>query len=85
MRYHTNQLLVRAKNTVQVGTDRTTRIKQASSAFQLSPKSQITKGTTYILLDDVWTTGASMRACIKKLREAGASQIIILILALSRI
>lgn len=29
----------------------------------------------YLLLDDVWTTGSSMRAAAKKLREAGAEKI----------
>ena len=30
---------------------------------------------TYLLIDDVWTTGASMRAAAKKLREAGVEKI----------
>ena len=75
--------LIRARNTVQVGADRTTRKSQASSAYTLSSAFRPQKGTTYILLDDVWTTGASMKAAIKKLRDAGAQNLIVLLLAYS--
>ena len=78
-------ILNRAKDTIQVGTNRSTRISQATDAYMVDPKATINSNTTYILLDDVWTTGASMQACIKKLQQAGASKIILAILALSRI
>ena len=51
----------------------------------ISQKIKINPDTTYILLDDVWTTGASMQSAIKKLQQAGASKIIVAILSLSRI
>ncbi|MBQ9029386.1 ComF family protein [Candidatus Saccharibacteria bacterium] len=38
-------------------------------------KSRILCNKKYLLLDDVWTTGSSMRAAAKKLREAGAEKI----------
>ncbi len=79
------QLLIRAKNTTQVGTDRSTRITQATSAYALAPHTIIEPINTYILLDDVWTTGASMRACIKILQQAGVSKIILALLSLSRL
>ena len=81
----TQSLLIRTRNTTQVGTNRTTRINQAANAYALRPNTTISSSTTYILLDDVWTTGASMRACIEKLQQAGASQIIVALLTLSRI
>ena len=81
----TKQLLVRAKNTTQVGTDRVTRIAQASSAYAITAHATIDPSTTYILLDDVWTTGASMRACTKILQQAGVSKIVLAILTLSRL
>lgn len=68
-----NSLLVRANKTVQVGSDSKTRLEQAKSAYQAV--SGIDKSKTYILLDDVWTTGASMRAAKKVLEEAGAKKI----------
>jgi predicted amidophosphoribosyltransferase len=40
---------------------------------------------TYILFDDIWTTGASMKTAIKKLRQAGAIKIIVILLAISRL
>ncbi len=79
------KVLLRSKNTVQVGADRSTRLTQANSAYIVSSKIKIEPSTTYILLDDVWTTGASMKAATKKLRQAGAKDIIIAVLALSRL
>ena len=78
------QIIKRAKNTVQVGTDQKTRQSQAQEAYELT-LSALDPNITYILFDDVWTTGASMLACTKKLRQAGAKHIIIAILSLSRI
>lgn len=79
----TQKLLLRAKNTVQVGTDRSTRLSQASSAYQLNPKAVVSPDTTYILLDDIWTTGASVTAAKTLLESAGAKNIIIALLAYS--
>ena len=81
----TQSLLIRTKDTTQVGTNRSTRINQATSAYTIASNTKIDPQTTYILLDDVWTTGASMRACVKKLQQAGATKIIIALLSLSRI
>ena len=79
------QLLIRTNNTTQVGTDRATRILQATNAYAIAPHATIDPQTTYILLDDVWTTGASMHACIKILQQAGVSKIILALLTLSRL
>lgn len=81
--YQVKQLLIRNKNTVQVGTNRKTRIAQAQEAYKIVPNLKIDKSATYILFDDVWTTGASMTAAKKKLRDAGASKIITSVLAIS--
>ena len=80
-----SKILLRSKNTVQVGSDKMTRLKQAESAYEINPKIKIDKDTTYILFDDVWTTGASMCTAVKKLQQAGAKKIIIVLLAVSRI
>lgn len=82
--YRVLPLLTRAANTVQVGADRKTRLTQANSAYQLNPKSKIDNSATYLLFDDVWTTGASMQAAIKKLRECGVKNIKVAILAVSK-
>ena len=77
------KLLIRAKNTVQVGADKATRKKQADAAYNLNPRLKIDPKEVYILLDDVWTTGASMKSAIKKLQQAGAKNIIVVLLAVS--
>lgn len=76
--------LVRAKDTVQVGATRKKRIKQAASAYALAEGAEIDPKKTYILLDDVWTTGASMKAAIELLRAAGAQKILAVLVATSR-
>ena len=80
----TEKLLIRANNSIQVGADRKTRLTQAKSAYTINPKIKINPNATYILFDDVWTTGASMKAAVKILQKAGAKKIIVAILAVSR-
>jgi len=81
--YQVQPLLLRNQDTVQVGTDQKTRLKQASSAYKINPKIKTNQQSTYLLLDDVWTTGASMKAAVKRLQESGAKKIKLAILALS--
>ena len=81
--YQVKKLLVRAQNTVQVGADKATRLRQADQAFAPAPHATANPATTYLLLDDVWTTGASVTAAIKKLRSLGAQNIIVALLAVS--
>ena len=83
--FHTSDVLIRAKDTVQVGASAKTRATQASEAYLINPKVTIDPSKTYLFLDDVWTTGASMHAAIKKLSSTGADNIIVVILALSTI
>lgn len=77
------KLLLRNKNTVQVGAGKQSRLTQASSAYYLKEGTKLDPTTTYILFDDVWTTGASMTSAIQKLQKAGAKKIIILLLSIS--
>lgn len=79
--YRLEKILVRANNTVQVGADRKKRISQAASAYAISPRANIDKSKTYILYDDVWTTGASIKAAVGLLRKSGAEKVIVVILA----
>ena len=83
--YIFSPLIERITNTTQVGHDRATRLIQAKSAYQLSNRAHLDLNSTYLLIDDVWTTGASMRACIKILQQAGANNLMLGILALSRL
>ncbi|MBR3172813.1 ComF family protein [Candidatus Saccharibacteria bacterium] len=78
-----SRLLTRTKNTIQVGSSRETRLIQASTTYHLNPKIKINPAATYILFDDVWTTGASIQAAYALLKKAGAKNIIVGLLALS--
>ena len=66
-----------------MGADKTTRELQASEAYAVSEN--IDPQTTYLLVDDVWTTGSSMKAATKKLQQAGALKIAGAVLAVSRL
>ncbi len=77
------KVLIRDKNTVQVGVGREKRLSQAKSAYTLNPKIKIDPKKTYILIDDVWTTGASILSAKEKLKKSGAKNFILAVLAYS--
>ncbi len=58
----------------QVGLAAKQRLKNLRGAFQVRDK-DLLKGKTVLLLDDVYTTGATIRTCSQVLRKAGASVI----------
>ena len=70
-----SKALVRYKNTVQVGTDGNKRRKQAKNAYKLNKRIKINPTATYLLVDDVWTTGASIDSAVEKMKAAGAKKI----------
>lgn len=74
-------LLKRVKHTPpQVGLTRKRRQKNMIGAFK-TPKPNLLKNQTILLIDDVMTTGATIESCSKILRKAGADRVIILTLA----
>jgi len=76
------QLLTRAVDTVQVGAKASEREEQARRAYAVRGKLDMER--VYVLLDDVWTTGASMRAAAEAMRMAGAEKIIGVVIAVGR-
>lgn len=71
----TRRLLVRRINSIQKGATRAERFKQAQVAF--STKRQLDPDYTYVIIDDVVTTGATVKHAARTLRDAGAEHIII--------
>ena len=57
------------------------RADNVRGAFALSPSDQAAiRGKKILLVDDVYTTGATVKACAKALRQAGAKEINVLTL-----
>lgn len=58
------------------------RHKNVAGAFKVRPaKAKHIKGKNILLVDDVLTTGATLRAATKALKTAGAAQISVIVLA----
>jgi len=69
-------LLRRVKHTQsQTRYDKQTRLKNLKDAFALEKHAQISHTARYVIIDDVFTTGATLNSCAKVLRRAGAQHI----------
>lgn len=71
-------LLRRHTNTVQLGSSGRQRRQQAENAFRIDT---VLDGGTYLLIDDVVTTGATVQAGARRLKEAGASDVWVAVIA----
>jgi len=65
--------LRRATSTKQRDASRSQRIAQAKAAFSVA--APLSKDKTYLLIDDVVTTGATMKHAAQKLLDAGAGTV----------
>jgi ComF family protein len=75
-----SDLLTRTRNTPFLrGLSRTERAKAIKGAFRLNPLyDSIVKGRTICLVDDVYTTGATINGCATALKNAGCAKVIAL-------
>ncbi|MBI4683972.1 MAG: ComF family protein [Nitrospirae bacterium] len=74
-------MLMKVKDTPpQIGLSAKERIKNIKKAFQVSSKIDSLR---LVLLDDVMTTGATVRECAKTLIRAGAKDVVVVTLARS--
>ena len=93
------RLLIRAKDTTQVGASEKKRLAQAKEAYNLNPKYfekeaegefRIREkyrgilGGPVVLFDDIWTTGASMTEAAKILKRMGFLRIYGVVLGTNR-
>jgi ComF family protein len=72
-------LLVRRTTTSQRGASKLVRKKQAEQAFVLS--GTVDPSITYLLVDDIVTTGATLDAAAKLLKDAGAKDVWVAVVA----
>ncbi len=79
-RLEAGKLLVRTKDTgQQVGRTRMERLNSVAGVFSL--KSNTQHLGSVLLVDDVWTTGATLSECCRVLKESGVKQVWGLVLA----
>jgi ComF family protein len=76
--------LVRTRNTrPQVGLSRQQRRDNVAGAYAVAPGSRSAlAGAKIVVIDDVITTGATVRACARPLKRAGAARVDVLALAM---
>jgi predicted amidophosphoribosyltransferase len=66
----------------QASLSRKERLDNVRGAFAVKTKGKAAvKGKTVVLVDDVMTTGATIHACCKALKRAGAKEVRVLTLA----
>jgi predicted amidophosphoribosyltransferase len=70
------ELLARVRDTVtQTLLDREDREKNVKGAFAVVAGAEVSATVRYVLVDDVFTTGATLNACAETLRKAGAKKV----------
>ncbi|KWT66179.1 Competence F-like protein [Hyphomicrobium sulfonivorans] len=83
LRYLPAALLRSRKTQPQVGLTRVQRRDNVAGAFAVSASARgKLEGARIVLVDDVITTGATVRACARALKSAGAARVDVLALAI---
>ncbi len=81
---YTRDILKRKKSTKsQVGLSKKERAENVRYAFEVTDKGKMVDNN-FLVFDDVWTSGATLRNCALALKRAGAKSVWGLTLARSR-
>jgi len=76
-------ILERTQNTPpQSGLHPRQRAENVRNAFRIKPGIDV-KGQSYILIDDIYTTGASLNECARILKASGAAEVSAMTLAIA--
>ncbi|KKU62722.1 MAG: hypothetical protein UX86_C0044G0011 [Candidatus Amesbacteria bacterium GW2011_GWC1_47_15] len=81
---NTQDILVRIKDAGrQVGRKREERLRSMAGAFAFDSRIKIhgSRFKNILLVDDVWTTGATMNECARTLKQGGVKKVWGLVLA----
>lgn len=74
--FFSDQLLTRSKKTTpQMQLTRKERLTNLTGAFKYTGPQGLLKGVDVLLVDDVWTTGSTLRECAKVLKRSGAKTV----------
>ncbi|MEM6997294.1 MAG: phosphoribosyltransferase family protein [Patescibacteria group bacterium] len=68
-----HQLLRRVGTSKQVGSSRAARLRQAKEQYAIAASRVVPE--RILLVDDIYTTGATLTACTKLLKQAGAKHV----------
>jgi ComF family protein len=79
--YHGRVLKRIQQRKPQMSLSRKERLTNVRGVFELGVGTEVIGRKRWLLVDDVWTTGATMRECGKVLKRAGAKEVWGLVLA----
>jgi len=81
-KYLFDGLLRIRETTPQKGLNKKDRLKNISGAFAINQKyTEAIQGKNIIIVDDIFTTGATLNECAKVLKDAGANEVNVLAIA----
>lgn len=74
-------LFRRVDTATQTAFDREARRENLKNAFALAPSARLEPALRHVLVDDVFTTGSTVNACARALRQAGVRNLDVVTLA----